>query len=111
MESSEMPKRQEYKFPSTLLAQPIRERREYFLNRKIAHPFLSESFVRILKEAYQSDSAGLVDVDGRAGVGKTTLAEKFRTQIIKELTAEWTVDRERHPLVMVHPDAPERGNY
>jgi hypothetical protein len=94
-------------FPCKLLHEPDDARLKYFKGVTIAHPLLKESFAKLASAVHEPAGSMLIFVVGPAGVGKTTLLQGIRRELIKDLKPILEKEPGRIPLAMVEAVGPE----
>src|SRR6266852_3209417 len=98
-------------FPPDLLTQAPATRLAYFKACTIAHPRLQEVDQALREAISEPTGALLIFFYGPTGVGKTTVLQRRRQQIIEERRTEMERDPGWVPIVGVDPIAPERGDF
>ena len=98
-------------FPPELLTQAPATRLAYFKACTIAHPRLQAADQALQEAISEPAGALLVFFYGPTGVGKTTVLQRRRQQIIDERRTEMERDPGWMPIVGVEAIAPERGDF
>jgi hypothetical protein len=99
------------RFPRHLLSEPADERLNYFEDKIVAHPRLTETYNTLMQDIYHPAGASLIFVFGPTGVGKTTLRLRVEKCLIEDALPELEKDPGRIPVVGVVAIAPESGNF
>lgn len=98
-------------FPLELLTQSIAKRLDYFKSCTIAHPRLHEADQALRAAISEPTGELLVFFYGPTGVGKTTVLNRCKRQIIEERRKEMEDDPGWVPVVGMEAISPERGDF
>jgi len=98
-------------FPPARLTQAPAARLAYLKTCTIAHPRLQEVDQALREAISEPTGALLIFFYGPTGVGKTTVLQRRRQQIIAERRTEMDRDPGWVPIVGVEAIAPERGDF
>jgi len=98
-------------FPLELLTQSTAKRLDYFKSCTIAHPRLHEADQALRVAISEPTGELLVFFYGPTGVGKTTVLNRCKRQIIEERRKEMEDDPGWVPVVGMEAVSPERGDF
>jgi hypothetical protein len=98
-------------YPLELLTQSTAKRLDYFKSCTIAHPRLHESDQALRAAISEPTGELLIFFYGPTGVGKTTVLNRCRRQIIEERRKEIEGDPGWIPVVSMEAVSPERGDF
>lgn len=98
-------------FPLELLTQSTAKRLDYFKSCTIAHPRLHEADQALRAAISEPTGELLVFFYGPTGVGKTTVLNRCKRQIIEERRKEMEDDPGWFPVVGMEAISPERGDF
>ena len=98
-------------FPLELLTQSTAKRLDYFKSCTIAHPRLHEADQALRAAISEPTGELLVFFYGPTGVGKTTVLNRCKRQIIEERRKEMEDDPGWVPVVGMEAISPERGDF
>jgi len=98
-------------FPLELLTQSTAKRLDYFKSCTIAHPRLHEADQALRVAISEPTGELLVFFYGPTGVGKTTVLNRCKRQIIEERRKEMEDDPGWVPIVGMEAVSPERGDF
>ena len=98
-------------FPLELLTQSAAKRLDYFKSCTIAHPRLHEADQALRAAISEPTGELLVFFYGPTGVGKTTVLNRCKRQIIEERRKEMEDDPGWVPVVGMEAVSPERGDF
>ncbi|WP_407306396.1 ATP-binding protein [Desulfosporosinus sp. SB140] len=98
-------------FPVELLNKSVLERRDYFSNYIIPHPFLKQAVKDTVSKIGSIRSERIVFVCGPTGVGKKELVNKVTTRLIELAKPKLLSNKGCIPVVNVEASAPDSGNF
>ena len=98
-------------FPVELLDKPVLERRNYFSDYIIPHPFLKQAVNDTVSKIGSIRSERIVFVCGPTGVGKKELVNKVTARLIELAQPKLLINKGCIPVVNVEASAPDSGNF
>jgi len=98
-------------FPVELLDKSEIERREYFSDYIIPHPFLKQAENATVSKIGSIRSGRIIFVCGPTGVGKNELVNKVTARLINLAQPKLLSNKECIPVVNVEASAPDLGNF
>lgn len=98
-------------FPMELLDKSVIERREYFSDYIIPHPFLKQAVNNTVSKIGGTRSGRIIVVCGPTGIGKNELVNKVTARLIELAQPKLLSDKGCIAVVNVEASAPESGNF
>jgi hypothetical protein len=98
-------------FPKELLNKSVPERRDYFNNYIIPHPFLKQAVNSTIAKIGSIRSERIVFVCGPTGVGKDQLINKVTARLIELAKPKLLSNEGCIPVIKVEASAPDLGNF
>ncbi|WP_407306394.1 ATP-binding protein [Desulfosporosinus sp. SB140] len=98
-------------FPVELLDKSVLERREYFGDYIVLHPFLKQAVNAIVSKVVSIRSGRIIVVCGPTGVGKKELVNKVTARLIELAQPKLLSNKGCIPVVNVEASAPDSRNF
>ena len=98
-------------FPIELLQASVKERVDYFKNRKIEHGTLTAAFNKTMAALSGSSGPQMVTLTGPTGVGKTTLARRIYKDLVKLHEDEVLADPSMVPVLGLNAVPPNGTSF
>ncbi|MGE7763824.1 AAA family ATPase [Peribacillus sp. NPDC096540] len=98
-------------FPLNIDTATIKEREDFFLERNINHPILNKTYLELMEKIKRSPGGRVYLIFGPTGVGKSTLCQRVKTQILKDYLKEMPQTSGLLPVASIELPSPDNGKF